>query len=232
MSVLVYGGCGNLGKTIVSRFKQSNFTVLSVDFRPNDEAHHNIILQQQDFLATAQHIESHLSTILGDQKLDALLNVAGGWAGGNLLDPEFLSNVDLMYRQSVQSSAIAGRLSALFLKPGGLLVLTGASAATHGTPGMIGYGMAKASVHQLVKSCAGPNSGLPAGSKVCAILPITIDTPMNRKFMPDADFSTWTPMEAIAERLHDWTVGKESVESGETYRLVTEKGVTQFVPVV
>jgi dihydropteridine reductase len=36
---------------------------------------------------------------------------------------------------------------------------------------MIGYGMAKAAVHQLVASLAGPDSGIPADAKVNAILP-------------------------------------------------------------
>ena len=49
---------------------------------------------------------------------------------------------------------------------------------------MIGYGMAKAAVHQLVKSLAAEKSGLPAGTLAVALLPITLDTPMNRKFMP------------------------------------------------
>ena len=37
--------------------------------------------------------------------------------------------------------------------------------------GMIGYGMAKAAVHQLVASLAQDNSGLPSNSLVAAILP-------------------------------------------------------------
>ena len=36
---------------------------------------------------------------------------------------------------------------------------------------MIGYGMAKAAVHQLVASLAQDKSGLPPGSLVTAILP-------------------------------------------------------------
>jgi len=28
---------------------------------------------------------------------------------------------------------------------------------------------------------------------------ITLDTPMNRKFMSKADFSSWTPLETVAE---------------------------------
>lgn len=63
---------------------------------------------------------------------------------------------------------------------------------------MIGYGMAKAAVHQLTKSLSTEGSGLPKDSLVAAILPITLDTPMNRKWMPDADTSTWTPLEFVA----------------------------------
>ena len=37
--------------------------------------------------------------------------------------------------------------------------------------GMIGYGMAKAAVHQLVKSLAGKKGGLPENGFVAAILP-------------------------------------------------------------
>jgi dihydropteridine reductase len=67
------------------------------------------------------------------------------------------------------------------------------------TAGMIGYGMAKAAVHQLTKSLAAESSGLPPNSLAVAILPVTLDTPMNRKWMPNADFSTWTPLEFVAE---------------------------------
>ena len=46
--------------------------------------------------------------------------------------------------------------------------------------GMMGYGMAKAAVHQLVKSLGSSGSGLPDGSCTLGILPVTLDTPMNR----------------------------------------------------
>lgn len=61
-----------------------------------------------------------------------------------------------------------------------------------GTPDMIGYGMAKAAVHQLVKSCATKESGLPIGVTVAGLLPVCIDTEANRQSMPDADFNKWT----------------------------------------
>jgi dihydropteridine reductase len=36
---------------------------------------------------------------------------------------------------------------------------------------MVGYGAAKAAVHQLTASFAGSDSGLPSGTRVVAILP-------------------------------------------------------------
>ena len=116
-----------------------------------------------------------------------MINVAGGWAGGCASDKDWIKNADLMWKQSVWSSAISGSLAAQHLVSGGLLVLPGAKPATGGTPGMMGYGMAKAAVHQLVKSLGSSGSGLPNNVNVVGILPITLDTPMNRKFMSGAD---------------------------------------------
>lgn len=70
---------------------------------------------------------------------------------------------------------------------------------------MIGYGMAKAAVHQLTKSLATKGSGLPAGSVVVSILPVTLDTPMNRKWMPKADTTSWTPLTFISEYVYYFT---------------------------
>lgn len=64
---------------------------------------------------------------------------------------------------------------------------------------MIGYGMAKAAVHHLTKSLAGKDGGLPNNSVAVAILPETLDTPMNRKWMPKADTSKWTPLTFVSK---------------------------------
>lgn len=95
---------------------------------------------------------------------------------------------------------------------------------------MIGYGLAKAAVHHLVSSLSGKKSGLPKDSTVLAILPITLDTPMNRKFMPKADFSSWTSTEYVAELMHGWadSAGNRP-DSGSLVQLVTTGGQTQQV---
>lgn len=91
-----------------------------------------------------------------------------------------------MSEQSVWSSVIAAQLAATHLAEEGLLVLTGAVPALGPTAGMIGYGMAKAAVHQLVASLGDPKSGVPPAAGVLAILPFiapsfsTLPTPLTR----------------------------------------------------
>ncbi|KAG8003830.1 Dihydropteridine reductase [Nibea albiflora] len=151
--VIVYGGRGALGSKCVQHFKANGWWVASIDMVANEEANENVIVKMSEsFTEQAGQVTTDVAQLLGEHKVDAILCVAGGWAGGNC-----------------------------------------------GSKGMVGYGMAKAAVHQLCKSLAGKNSGMPSGAAAVAILPVTLDTPMNRKFMPDADFSSWTPLEYIAE---------------------------------
>lgn len=171
-----------------------------MDFKENQKADANILVTSGESLSEQElRITHSLQPLLSDNKLDAILTVAGGWAGGNAAAEKFLDNAELMIKQSVNSSLIAASLAAKHLAESGVLTLTGAAGATGPTPGMIGYGMAKAAVHHLTKTLAAENSGMPKGSLVAAVLPMTLDTPMNRKWMPKADHSTWTPLSYIAE---------------------------------
>lgn len=230
--VIVYGGKGALGATVVSYFKSKNWWVASVDLFANEEAHGNVLVNPNvSWTEQESEVVQGVNGLLGEEKLDAVLCVAGGWAGGSAASSEFVKNADLMMKQSVWTSAIAARLASLHLKEAGLLVLTGASPARHGTPGMIGYGMAKAAVHQLVASLSAKGSGMPDGARCVGILPVTLDTPMNRKFMPKADFSTWTPLESVAEAMWNWTQETNAPAPGSLVELITKDGQTAFAPV-
>lgn len=170
-----------------------------------------------------------IEAALNGEKLDAIICVAGGWAGGNA-KKDLAKNADLMWKQSVWTSSISASVGAKYLKEGGLIALTGAKPALSGTPGMIGYGMAKAAVHQLTKSLSEKDSGLPEGSLAVCILPITLDTPMNRKWMPKADFTTWTPLTFVSEMLLNWTNDEKRPANGSLLQLVTKDSITSLVP--
>ncbi|KAJ3111277.1 hypothetical protein HK100_002743 [Physocladia obscura] len=212
---------------IVAAFQEAGWQITSVDFRVNPSADNSIaLLPDLSFEATAVHVAAELDRISNGAKVDVIVNVAGGWAGGNLLDDDLLKNVSLMISQSVNSSVITAKLSATHLKDDGLLLLVGADAAKEGTPSMIAYGIAKAGVHQLVKSIAASGSGFPVAATVVAILPVTLDTPLNRKFMPDADTSAWTPLQHLAEKILRWADKTETVVSGSLLRVLTKDGST------
>lgn len=204
--------------------------VASIDLSENTAADANILVNRDsDFVGQESQVLEAVKGILIDNKLDAVICVAGGWAGGNA-SKDLAKSSDLMWKQSVWSSSISATVASQFLKEGGVLTLTGAKPALAGTPGMIGYGMAKAAIHQLTKSLAAEGSGLPNNSLVACILPITLDTSMNRKWMPHADFSTWTPLEFVADLFHKWINDQSSrPANGSLIQLVTKDSKTELV---
>ncbi|EFX86014.1 hypothetical protein DAPPUDRAFT_127519 [Daphnia pulex] len=228
--IIVYGGRGALGSAIIKHFKAKNYWVGSIDLANNDEADANILVApDSSWTEQEKAVLEDVAKVLDGQSLDAILCVAGGWAGGNAAHADFVKNADLMWKQSVWSSVLASAIASKHLKEGGLLTLTGAKPALEGTPGMIGYGMAKAAVHQLTKSLAAGDGGLPKDSSVLTILPVTLDTPMNRKWMPKADHSTWTPLEYVSEMMEKWANKEDRPASGSLVQLLTETGVTKLV---
>jgi len=228
--VLVYGGRGALGRSCVAYFKEQNWWAVSLDLVANEDANANVlVVADADWAEQERSVLSQVEEVLEGSKLDAIVCVAGGWAGGNSASDDFIKNSDMMIKQSVWSSVIASRIAAKHLGSGGLLALTGAKAALEGTPGMIGYGMAKAAVHHLTQSLAAPKSGLPADALVAAILPVTLDTPMNRKWMPKADTGSWTPLDFVAQLFYKWAEGSDRPKSGSLVQLVTTGGVTELI---
>lgn len=229
--VIVYGGRGALGSTCVAHFKANKYWVGSIDLADNPEAHCNIVVNKDEsFVEQEASLILAVGEALKGEKLDGIFCVAGGWIGGSA-KKDLAKNSEQMWKQSVCSSLLTASIASQYLKEGAVLQLTGAKAALDPTPGMIGYGVAKAAVHHLTKSLADKNSGLPANSTVVAILPVTLDTPMNRKWMPDADHSSWTPLEFVAECFLKWTKGEEKPSSGNLLQLVTKDFKTEVVPV-
>ncbi|KAF7393168.1 dihydropteridine reductase [Vespula maculifrons] len=230
--VIIYGGKGALGSACVSQFKSKNWWVGSIDMKPNETADANIVVNaNRNWQEQESDILSEIKNILKEDKVDGVICVAGGWAGGNASSSDFIKNNDLMWKQSVWSSAIAASIASHYLKQGGFLALTGAKAALEGTPGMIGYGMAKAAVHQLTKSLASKDSGLPLDSIVATILPVTLDTPMNRKWMPKADTSTWTSLEFVSDLFWKWSQNQDRPSNGSLLQLITKDNKTTLITV-
>ncbi|CAB4375101.1 NAD(P)-binding protein [Rhizophagus irregularis] len=228
--VVIYGGSGNLGRSLITLFNKNNWEVTSIGTRPNEEAAHNIVVsnKEESLEVQGKKVIQNSNSILNGEKYDAILCVAGGFCMGDLAKEDFLETADLMIKKILNPSLIASKLSTVNLKEGGFLMLTGV-ADLQSTPGFIGYGIAKAAVHHLFNSIASKKGGLPKNTKVMAIQPATIDTPDNRKGMPDADFSQWIPLDLLTRRIFEYTNGTLSVPQGKMVKITTKNGETSFV---
>jgi len=227
-SVLLWGGSGQLGSIIVNAFNSRGWTTWSVDFRKSDIAKHSIELSASENI---KHNVAHALEILHAAKaeFEAVICVAGGWAGGNIASLEIFDAYNKMDTMNIQSALAAGHAASKTLKEGGLLLLTGAAAGLSATPGMIAYGISKAATHHLVSSLAQPEAGLPKNTTVAAVLPVILDTATNRKDMPTANFADWTSLETVATAVTNWSEGKDRPKNGALVKLVTKAGHTDFV---
>ncbi|KAG5493409.1 hypothetical protein GH5_02156 [Leishmania sp. Ghana 2012 LV757] len=226
-NVLLIGARGALGSAVANAFPTVEWSVIGVDQAGAVKQGDNC-LAVDPASSIEQLQQAYISAVAG-VKVDAVINVAGGWAGGSVADASTAASAELMLRQSLFSSVAAAHVFSTRGEKGGLLLLTGAAAALGPTPGMIGYGTAKSAVHFLCQSVAANPSVLPSHASVLAILPTTLDTPGNRKAMPQADHTAWTTLEDVALQIVHWSNGQHRPASGSLIKIVTEKSKTRFI---
>ena len=142
--------------------------------------------------AAVARVREHFGAVHG------LANVAGGFrwetiAGG---DP---ATWQAMFSVNVLTALHACRavLPALQAAGGGRIVNVGAGAAAKAGMGMGAYAASKAGVLRMTEALA--EECKDQGITVNAVLPSIIDTPANRRDMPDADFTRWVTAEALAD---------------------------------
>ena len=131
-----------------------------------------------------------------------MIIAVGGWAGNQIDSDAIYDNTDLCIQQHIYSSITAAHIASQLSVHYSLNVFTGSAAVLHnrsGNESMISYTICKSAIHSLVRTLGLKHNGLPANSCSIGIAPLTMDTPNNRKFMSDCDFTSWTKRELIAE---------------------------------
>ena len=129
-----------------------------------------------------------------------------------------------MHKACTLSALMTGHIASHHLRSKGLLVFTGAKAVFQGpTPGMIGYHIAKTATHSIAQNMA-TREDIPNDCTVLTILPDTLDTPMNREGMPDADHSQWADCSKVASIIKMWSEGENLPKNGSFVSLDVENG--------
>ena len=130
-------------------------------------------------------------------RLDALINIAGGFAFETVAEGDS-KTWQRMYVLNVATALNASRaaLSHLASAGAGRIVNIGAMGALQAGAGMGAYAASKAGVHRLTEALAAEWKGK---ITVNAVLPSIIDTAANRASMPTADFAKWVTPQELAE---------------------------------
>lgn len=128
------------------------------------------------------------------QRIDGLINVAGGFAWETLAEGS-LETWDRQYAMNLRSAVAASQAVLPHLGRGGRIVNIGAMAAVKAAAGTGAYAASKAGVLRFTEALAEELKD--RGVTVNAVLPSIIDTPANRRDMPDAEFDRWVAPQAL-----------------------------------
>jgi len=206
---IISGAGGALGSVVAQRLHHSGAKLALIDRNeenlqkivqehgiPNGES----LLGAVDLTQSAEIAAFMEQVVAQFGKVDVLVNVAGGFVYSGAVHEMKFEDWDAMLTINAKTAFL---LSAIVAKQmvtqgsGGRIVMVGARAALKGDAGLSAYCASKAAVLRLTESMAAEL--LEHHITVNAVLPSTIDTPANRKSMPDADFEKWVKPESLAD---------------------------------
>jgi NAD(P)-dependent dehydrogenase (short-subunit alcohol dehydrogenase family) len=203
--VAVTGGFGTLGAAVVRAFAEHGAQVCAIDAAPEAPPSFADVLGANGLALGGTDLASEeaasrafeaLSARFG--KLDILVNVAGGFRW-EPFESGAIDTWDTLYRMNLRTVLASTRaaLPLLLAAPRGSIVNIGANAAAKGSMGMGAYTASKSGVLRFTESLAEELKD--RNVTVNAVLPTIIDTPQNRREMPDADVSNWVTPDSITQ---------------------------------
>jgi NAD(P)-dependent dehydrogenase (short-subunit alcohol dehydrogenase family) len=199
-TVLVTGGTGGLGAATVSVFLADGWRVVA-PVRPGSAGRlpEGAIAVEGD-LGNAADVNAAIGVAAGqgDAPLRAVVNVAGGYAGGALVGDTPVDDFEAMLTRNLRPTYLvtSGALPHLVEAGGGSIVCVSSRAAVAPFAGAAGYVTSKAAVLAFAGAVAVEYRK--QGVRCNTVLPSVIDTPANRRDQPDADHSRWVSPDEIA----------------------------------
>jgi NAD(P)-dependent dehydrogenase (short-subunit alcohol dehydrogenase family) len=188
-TVLVTGGAGGLGRSVVEELHGNGWRVVVPLERAGD-------LEESDGVGTVvadltdpDDVARALRAAVAEDSapLRALVNLVGGFAAGQPVAETPVAEFERMFALNLRPTYLMTQaaLPRLQANGGGAIVCAGSSAALHPFAGGSGYAASKAAVLAFARAVA--EEGRPAGIRCNAIVPTQIDTPANRAAMPASE---------------------------------------------
>ena len=197
--LVVTGARGALGKVVAEIARSRGARVAGIDYSSSQNAATPdcIEIGGVDLSDAAQAKTAVDAAAKHFGRLDALINIAGGFAFETVGDGD-VKTWQRMHALNVLTALNTSRaaLPHLAASGAGRIVNIGALGALQASSGMGPYAASKAGVHRLTEALANEWKGKVT---VNAVLPSIIDTAANRADMPKADFSKWVTPQELAE---------------------------------
>ena len=206
--VLVTGASGGLGVNVTQAFLDAGATVIGTSRNMQQSS-----LASPAFTAMSAEISTpagaaglvdHVIERFG--RIDVLAHTVGGFAGGQSIAETDDATFQRMFDVNLHSAfyMLRAALPSMRKTGNGRIIAIGSRAAVDPGPGVGAYSASKAALVSLIRTVAAENRD--AGITANVILPGTMDTPANRKGMPNADVSKWVQPANVAS-LVLWLAG-------------------------
>src|ERR1051326_1256551 len=197
--MLVTGGTGALGRSVVRRLLEGGATV-HVPWVAEPEVAE--LLEVLAGTSSAQLVLHHLDVTaesevaalfgaIGSRPVEVLVNLVGAFTYG-AIETTPLGDWDRMLRLNGTSAFLTCRAAVPAMKTarwGRIINVSSAPAVNHGAARIAAYAASKAALLTFSESLA--KEVAPFGITVNTLIPTVIDTPANRRATPDADTSVW-----------------------------------------
>ncbi len=203
-SVIVTGASGNLGQSVIQKFLQEGYQVIGTII-PNDpvqvDIQHAAFASRVVDLMNEDDAQKFVAAVVDEKKtIDVAVLTVGGFAMGKIADTNSAAIRKQVQLNFETAYHVARPVFMQMMKQGsGRIFLVGSKPGldARNSKGMIAYGLAKSLVIRLAELMNDEAKNTNVVTSV--IVPSTIDTPQNRKSIPDADFSKWVKPGDIAD---------------------------------
>lgn len=195
-TVLVTGAAGVLGRAVVAELAASGWPVVGIDRASAAELPDDVAFVGDVDLTDGEAVARAIADLSLDG-LDGLVNIAGGFVWETLAEGS-ADTWEQLFRINLLTVVHSCRAALPLLRATeGAIVNIGAAASARAVAGMGAYTASKSGVERLTEALA--DEERPHGVRVNALLPSIIDTPANRRDMPEAEFSAWVHPRELAK---------------------------------
>lgn len=215
-TAIVTGASGNMGQAVVNKFIDEGYKVIGT-IVPNDpvpldfpaDKFEKVVVDLMNEDDSAKFVTEVIAKY---GSIDAAVLTVGGFAMGSVAETK-TSDIAKQYKLNFETAYNVARpvFVQMLKQNSGRIFIIGSRPGLDAKSGkgMVAYGLGKSLIFRLAELMNDEAKGKNVVTSV--VVPSTIDTPQNRKAMPDADPAKWVKPEAIADVIYFYCTDEAAV---------------------